>query len=128
MTKIPAKALLSTTFLSNASVALRSRLTYNWNHSFCLSFTLAAASSSTELLALVDIAWIIPARPAPRVRFTSPSGLPSLASAAGAMKMGLVEGSPSNVVEVSHFAISMNTLGRNRTFRNAFVFSACAIK
>jgi hypothetical protein len=71
---------------------------------------------------------MMPAMPAPRVRFTSPSGLPSFARAAGAMKIGEVEGRPRRVVEVSHWAISMKTLGRNRTFRSAFVFSACAGK
>lgn len=71
---------------------------------------------------------MMPAIPAPRVRLTSPSGLPSFARAAGAMKMGEVEGRPRRVVEVSHWAMSMNTLGRKRTLRNAFVFSAWAIK
>ena len=69
---------------------------------------------------------MMPAKPAPRVRLTSPSGLPSFARAAGAMNIGEVDGRPSSVVEVLHSAISTNTLGRNRTFRSAIVFSACA--
>jgi len=88
--------------------------------------TRAFDSSSTELEAWVDIAWIIPASPAPRVKLTSPSGLPSFAWAAGAMKKGAEEGRPRRVVEVSHLETSTKTRGRNRICRNAFVFSACA--
>lgn len=44
----------------------------------------------------------MPAIPAPRVRFTSPSGFPSFARAAGAMNIGEVDGRPSSVVDVSH--------------------------
>jgi len=69
------------------------------------------------------MAWIIPARPAPRVRLTSPSGLPSFARAAGAMKMGEVEGRPRRVVEVSHLETSTKMRGRKSILRNAFVFS-----
>lgn len=50
----------------------------------------------------------MPSEPAARTRFISPSGWPSLASAAGAINMGNELGSPNIVDEVEIFDILFN--------------------
>lgn len=50
----------------------------------------------------------MPSEPAARTRFISPSGCPSLASAAGAINMGNELGSPNIVDEVDIFDILFN--------------------